>query len=285
MLDAERAEPLRQFSFCPDQQRFVRESRRGGAHRGEHLQLQRSVRHMVLAAYDMGDAHLRVIDRRRQHVEPRSIGAADDRVAHRRGIELLGSPNQIVPNDWRIMVELEAPVRHDAIGLQRGAIGVAQRERRTVIDRRQAAPRGDLALQIELLPRLISGIDPPGVAQLLETRLIDRKARRLPLLAIGDKSEPVQIGANPLDETLFAARGIGIVDPQPEFPAIFARPQPAMQRGADVPDMQHAGGRRGETGADGHALALGSASERGNAPLPPAKRAPKGRNDCGERHA
>ena len=52
-----------------------------GAQRVEHLQLDGAVRDMVLAAHDVGDVQVDVVDHAGQQVEPAAVGAADDRVA------------------------------------------------------------------------------------------------------------------------------------------------------------------------------------------------------------
>src|SRR3546814_1552558 len=70
------------------------------------------------------------------------------------------------------------------------------------------------------------------------------------------RAEPAQIAPDRLDEPLLAALGIGIVDPKHEAPAVLPRPQPVVERGADVTDMQLPGGRRRETRGDGHGAAL-----------------------------
>src|SRR3546814_13713780 len=49
---------------------------------------------------------------------------------------------------------------------------------------------------------------------------------------------------------------VGVVDPQQETPAMPACPQPVVERGADVADMQIAGRRGGETGREGHSAAI-----------------------------
>src|SRR3546814_17771083 len=78
-------------------------------------------------------------------------------------------------------------------------------------------------------------------------RLVQRKTRRLPFLAVGHEPEPAQIAPDRLDEPLLAALGIGIVDPKHEAPAVLPRPQPVVERGADVTDLQLPGGRRRDT--------------------------------------
>src|SRR3546814_6047662 len=51
----------------------------------------------------------------------------------------------------------------------------------------------DLALEVQFLRGLISRIDAPAGAQGLEPRLVQRKTRRLPFLAVGHEPEPAQI--------------------------------------------------------------------------------------------
>ena len=67
---AQRSQPFRQLALAPNQQRLMREARRGGVHRGEHLQLHRGVRHVVLAAQHVAHAHLDIVHGAWQHVEP-----------------------------------------------------------------------------------------------------------------------------------------------------------------------------------------------------------------------
>ena len=206
---------------------------------------------MILAAHDVGHAHGDVVDHARQHVEPAAVGAADDRIAERRRIEPLGSADQIVPRDRRV-VEAEAPVRPDAAGLDRGTRRVAELQRGAIVDRRQPAPEQHLTLEIELLRGLIGGIDAPRRAQFGKALLVQCAALGLAHLAVGGEAEPDEIVADRLREGLGRALGIGIVEAQQETPALFARIQPVVERGADVADMQPPGRRRREAGDDGH---------------------------------
>ena len=130
---------------------------------------------MILAPHDMRDAQIGIVDRRGQHVQPRSVRAPDHGIAHRRRIEPLRPADQIVPRDRHGVIEPEAPVRHDAIVRQRGAIRVGQRQRGAIVDRRQPAPQLDLALQLQFLRAFIRRIDPPRRDQFVEPRLIQRE--------------------------------------------------------------------------------------------------------------
>jgi hypothetical protein len=77
----------------------VREARRLRRERGEHLDLQRRVRDVVLAAQHVGYAHLDIVDRARQHVQPRTVGAPHDRVAELRRLEMLRPADAVGPLD------------------------------------------------------------------------------------------------------------------------------------------------------------------------------------------
>jgi len=228
MIGAERAEALGKLAFRSGQQRFMREGRRRGAERVEHLELRGGVRDMVLAAHDMGDAHVDIVDHRREKIEPRPVGAAHHRIAHRRRIEALGTADQIVPLDRGGMIEPETPVRADALGFEARTIGIGERERGAIIDRRQAAAEQDLALEIELLLGLIGRIDAACGGQLGETAFVEIETLRLARLAIGDEAEPGKVVAD-REHMLFArALAVGVVDPQQEPPALFARPHPVV---------------------------------------------------------
>ena len=111
---------------------------------------------MVFAAQHVGHPHREIVDRAGEHVEPAAVGAADDRIGQLGGIELLRPADAVVPADGFAVVELEPPVRGDALGLL-GALRVAQFQRAAIVDRRQTPPEADLALQLEFLLRLVTG--------------------------------------------------------------------------------------------------------------------------------
>ena len=71
---------------------------------------------MVLAAHDVGDAEIDVVDHARQQVEPAAVLAPDNGIAQQLRVEPLLTADQVGPDDRRIMVELEAPVRRAALG-------------------------------------------------------------------------------------------------------------------------------------------------------------------------
>ena len=249
-IDPRRAEPLGQFAFCGDQQSGVRQLWQSGAERGEHLQLDRAVGDMILAAQDVGDGEVDVVDHAWQEVQPATVGAADDRVADQGRIELLVAADEIVPFDRGGMVELEAPVRGDALG-HGGVRGLA------LVGRRKLAAEQDLALDVELFWGFVAGIDPAGIAQFFELALVQVEPLGLAERRGGDEAEPIEIGVDRVDMLVAAAIGIGIVDAQQEAPAGLRAEQIIMQRGADVADVEAPGRGRSEAG-NGHGAQLGA---------------------------
>ena len=257
---AERPEPLRQLALLPHQQRLMGETRDlplapDSDQRGEHLDLHCSVADVILAPQHVGDTHGEIVDRARQHVEPATVGPAHDRIGQLGRIETLRAAHTVVPRNGLAVVEPEAPMRRDALGLLRRPLRVAQRQCRAVVDWRQAPAELDLALKVEFLRGFIGRIDAPGCFQRLERRLVLRQPFGLAFLAVRYEAEPGEIGADGVDIFLAAALCIGVVDPQQEPPAALFRQQPIMQRSADIADMKPPRGRGGEAGDRGHARA------------------------------
>ena len=205
---------------------------------------------MVLAAQHIGDAHVDVVDHAGQQVEPRSVGPAHHRVGHLRRIEVLGPANAVGPFDRLGMVEPEAPVRLLSRRCLRCMIGLGQRQRGPVVDRRQPAPEQHLALELEFLRCLVAAIDPPRLDQPRKLPLIQIEPRRLPRLPVGHDPEPGEIGADRRDMLLAAALEVGIVDPEQKAPGMLSGQQPVVQRRADIADVQIAGGRGSEAGGE-----------------------------------
>src|SRR3546814_18061731 len=104
---------------------------------------------------------------------PAPVGAADQGIGTRVLIEMLRTAEQVCPDDRRVMVEPETPVRCDARGHRRAL-------RLALIDRGQPAREQDLAADLQLLGRLVTGIDAPRRLQPFELGFIeDRKSPRL----------------------------------------------------------------------------------------------------------
>src|SRR5690606_13875405 len=113
----------------------------------------------------------------------------------------------------------EAPVRAAAFAFELRAVLIGQLQRRTVINRRQAASELDLAANLQFFGGLIAGVHPACGAQLLERRFIGAEAGGLAFLAVDLDAEPCEIAADAVRIFLAAAGLIRIVQPQEEAPA------------------------------------------------------------------
>ena len=71
-------------------------------------------------------------------------------------------------------------------------------------------------------------------------------------LFIAVEAEPVQPVQDGLGGGVGAAGAVGVFHAEQEGAAVVAGEEVVEQRGAGAADMQHAGGGRGETGANGH---------------------------------
>ena len=154
---------------------------------------------------------------------------------------MLLAPDQVAPVDRRIVVELEAPVRADALPFQRRPLLVGQAQCRTVVDRGQAAPGQDLPLEIKLFGGFVAGINLTSRAQFFKARFVKREPIGLADRPIWIESKPGEISPDRLSELCRRSFEIGIVQPQQEAPAILPRPQPVVERRADIADVQPAG--------------------------------------------
>jgi hypothetical protein len=147
------------------------------------------------------------------------------------------------------VVEAKAPVRHAAVRHRRV-------RRLALVDRRQAPAKQHLAAQVQLLWRLVAGIDPARRLKPLELAFVEVEALRLAHDRVGVKAEPIEIIADRLVELRRRALAVGIVDAQQEPPAVLPGEQEIVKRGADVADVQPPGRRRREAGRNRHSAAF-----------------------------
>ena len=217
-----------------------------GVERPEHLDLRAAVGDVILAADDMGDGEGDVVDHRGEAVEIAAVGAHQHRIALARFVDMLRPAHQIVPAHF-LGGELEAPVRTAAFALQPRPVGVGEFQRRAVVDRRPALGEQALALELELLRRLVAGIEPARGDELVARRVVVRQPVRLLLLARPVEAEPLQVAFDRRLVLGLAARPVGVVEAQDEGSAMPLGEQPVEQRRAHVSDMQQPGGARRKT--------------------------------------
>ena len=165
--------------------------------------------------------------------------------------------HQIGPGD-AARLEQEAPMRLAALGLQLRPILRRELQRGAVIDRRQAARELALAAAVELVGGLVAGIEPPGRAQALGGRVVDRQP-----LATGGWSRSGTMPSQARSSAMASAnsglraRRVGVVIAQQEAPAMAAREQPVEQRRPGIADMEIARRGRGEADERGGRIELG----------------------------
>ena len=103
-----------------------------GAEGAEEQDVLGRVGQVVLAANDMADGHLGIVDDDGEVVERRAVAADDDQVAaERRGVDLDVAADDVVEGD-HARPDAEADDRLAALGLARGAI--RRRELRAATD-------------------------------------------------------------------------------------------------------------------------------------------------------
>jgi hypothetical protein len=124
---------------------------------------------MVLAAEHVGDPHGNVVDHARQHVshEPSARRTTGSDIC--AGSKCCGRECRRCHSIGARAIEQEAPVRALA-GASWPHDRLAQLPGGAVVDRRQAAPEQDLALEVELLRGLVAAIDPPARDQRANSR-------------------------------------------------------------------------------------------------------------------
>src|SRR3990172_535160 len=91
---------------------------------------------------------------------------------------MLPSAPEIVPNDIALF-EQKAPMGLASFGFEFGALGICELECCPVVDRRLPAGELALALQLDLVGRLIRGIKATARLQPLDRRFIKGETVRL----------------------------------------------------------------------------------------------------------
>ena len=201
-LNGERPVALGQrLTLGADQQIVMAEGRRLGAQRLEQLDLRRGIGDVILAADHMGDAEVDVVDHARQRVEIGAVGADQHRVGQRGGVDMLLAAHEIVPHHVAGL-EQEAPMGLATLRLELGPIGLGELQRGAVIDRRPPARELALALELQLLLRLVGRIEPAARLQLLDRVGVEREALGLLDLAVPGEPEPGEILADALRRSL-----------------------------------------------------------------------------------
>ena len=122
--DRQRAAALRQpLARRRGQQIVVAEGRRLGAERLEQRDLHAGIGDMIVAADDMRDAELDVVDHRRQRVEIAAVLAHQHRIGDGGEIDRFGAAHEIVPMDVGALAARTGRRRNWAAGSASAACG------------------------------------------------------------------------------------------------------------------------------------------------------------------
>ena len=202
---------------------------------------------MVVAADDIGDAHVVVVDDDGEHVSRTAVGAQQHEVVEVLVGEGDAALHLVVDHRLALLRRAQADHRLHAGG-RLGGIAVAPA---AVVARRAVLGARLLAHLRELLGR---GVTLVGVAlgeQFLGDLAVTRRAGELVHdLAVPFQPQPLQPVDDRGDGRLRRALAIGVLDAQQHAAAEMARVKPVEQRGARPADMQEAGRRGGEARDD-----------------------------------
>ena len=212
------------------------------------LLLARGVDQMVVAADDVGDAHVVVVDHDRQHVGRVAVATQQHEI-----VEVLVLPDHaaldlVLDHGLAGLRCLQADGRLHA-GRRLGRIAVppqpvieagAPLGARLLAHRRQFLRGGVAAVGLAAGQQLLGHLTVAGGA----AELVDD-------VAVPIEPEPFQPVQNRRNRRLGGTLAVGILDPQQHLAASLLGIEPVEQRGPGAPDMEEAGGRGGKACDDG----------------------------------
>ncbi len=175
---------------------------------------------VVLAADDVRDGHLDVVDDVDEVEDGRAVGALDDKVG------LVGP--------------VERDVAADEVGHDDGRLGRAELDRAV----------GRVGLAFGQQPVDIPLVDGAALALEVGALVALHSAAGLRAL-IPVEAEPLERMENDVNVLGLVARGVGVLDAQDEGAARVTGVEPVEERGAGAADMKHARGGGGKADADG----------------------------------
>ncbi len=221
---------------------------RGYTDRPQQIDLPGSIIDVIVAANDMGDAHVRIVDHHREVIGGRSVGTGDDEIVELGVVESDGPAHQIL--EHHLPVRRVAEAHHRANALGRWILTVAAQAviSRLFLGHHLLGPQ-----RIEPFPAAIAPIGRPLRKHTFNDLPVTIKTLGLIIrTVIVLEAEPRHALEDGLDVFVGRALPVGILHPQDESPALAARVEPGKQRRAGAADMQMASGTGSETGNDGH---------------------------------
>ena len=247
--DADRAVALgHALAVLAEDHRQVGVDRTRRAERLEDVDLARGVVDVIVAADDVGDVHVHVVDDDREVVGRRAVGALDDEIVELGVVDDDLALDRVVDDDAPVERVPEADDGLAPVGRDVGAVAP-----RAVVAGLPALGARPLAHRVDLLGRRPAAVGVTVVEQPLHDLAVAIEALGLeerPLVVL--EAEPGHAVEDRLHGLVGRAGPVGVLDAQHELPAVAARVEPAEERGAGAADVQVAGGARGEAGSDGH---------------------------------
>ncbi len=247
--DVGRAGALGQLgALLVEDHRHVRELGHRCIQRFIDIDLARGVVDVVVAADDLGDAHVPVVHHHRKVVGGKPVRAEDHHVVELAVGDLDASLDQVVEHHRTADGILEADHAIGVVAIRQVLLAGS-----AVVTRLFLLGHGGLAHGVEFLAGFVGVIRLALREQLLGDFLIAGNALGLVDRAfVVTQPQPVHRFQDGVDRFLRAALAVGVLDAQHELAAAVACLQPAIQGGAGAADMQVTGGAGSETGAAGH---------------------------------
>ena len=190
---------------------------------------------MIVAANDVRNPHVMIVDDDREHVGGRAIGAQQDEIVDLAVLNGHLALNEIGNRHGAVARRFQANDERRAGG-RFGWIAIAPA---TVVTDRLASRALLFPQRRQLFGRRIAFIGVAAFQQLAgDLRMARRAGELMNDLAIPIEAKPRHAIEDRIDRRLGGTGAIGIFDPQQELAAVMARKQPVEQRGARAADMQ-----------------------------------------------
>jgi hypothetical protein len=209
---------------------------------------------VVVAANDVGDAHVVVIDHHGVHVGRRAIRTQDDEIVEVFGLEHDLALHVIVDNDIAAERGLDADDRGNAFG-RFGLVAIAPV---AVIARGFAGSAGFFAHLVELGGRAVAVIGVAHFHQLAgDFSMAIGAAELADRLAIPIEAQPLEAIDQRNNGGFGGAFAVGVLDTEQHLAALVLGIGPTEQRRAGASNVEIASRGRGETGDDlGHGTGM-----------------------------
>ena len=205
----------------------------------------------------MRDAHCRVVERIHEVVGGNAVGADDHVVAEQRVLPADLAAHDVVDHDLALVGDRKPDRRPATLGLERGALGLAESPALARVHRGQPRRDRGLSLGVELLGGAVAAVGRALGEHRVDGRHVHGSSLRLqvrgvraadarPLVPV--EAAPAQRALDLLDRLGVLALLVGVLDAQHERAATSPGVQPVVQGRPDPADVEES--RRGRAEAD-----------------------------------